>query len=306
MEKLIHADSLSRYFGQQLAVNKITLNVARGEVMALLGTNGAGKTTTLKLLTGELMPSEGTVTINSIDLNLHPCRAKHFLGYLPDLPPLYGEFTVDEFLEFCARLRGLDRLVTQKRLKQVKEFCELQSTGKKLIKRLSKGFQQRVGIAQAIIHKPIAIILDEPTNGLDPSQVREMRDLIANLKKDAAILLSTHQLNDVEHICDTVLLLREGKAVFCRPVDELRQANRIRMRFGNQPPVSELNEFSEIDSVQSVDVHTIDILASGDLDVLKNSLLAQSQMAGWNLMEIYDIQNNLEDIFVNQIFRATE
>ncbi len=306
MENLIHAESLSRYFGQQLAVNKISLTVARGEVVALLGTNGAGKTTTLQLLTGELIPSAGRVTINNIDLNLHPCRAKRSLGYLPDVPPLYGEFTVDEFLSYCARLRGLDKLTAQKRVKQVKDFCELHLVSGKLIRKLSKGFKQRVGIAQAIIHKPSVIILDEPTNGLDPSQIYEMRDLISHLKNDAAILLSTHQLNDVEQICNRVLLLRNGEAVFCKSVDELRQANKIRVRFSDLPPKADIEAFSEIYSVQSIDPHTLDIFANGDLDVLKNSLLAQSQLGGWNLVEIYDIHNNLEDLFVNQIFRAAD
>lgn len=304
MENIIQAEQLSRKFGQHLAVDNITLTLTRGEVLALLGTNGAGKTTTLQLLTGELVPTAGSVLVNNIDLNLYPCKAKVYLGYLPDVPPLYGDFTVDEFLCYCASLRNIKKGPARKRIHQVKDFCELQSVSDRLIHKLSKGYQQRVGIAQAILHRPAAIILDEPTNGLDPSQILEMRDLIRSLKQDAGVLLSTHQLNEVDQVCDRVQLLKDGATVFCEDIDELTRANKIRMRFTGKVPVDELHTFDEITNIASVDANTIDITATGNVDVLKNSLLAQSQLNQWNLVEVYDVRDSLEDIFVNQVLRT--
>ena len=304
MENIIQAKQLSRKFGQHVAVNNVTLTLARGEVMALLGTNGAGKTTTLRLLTGELIPSSGSVHINDVDLNLHPCKAKRLLGYLPDIPPLYGDFTVDEFLFYCARLHKIKKFPARARIKQVKEFCELQSVGSRLIQKLSKGYQQRVGIAQAILHQPIVIILDEPTNGLDPGQIREMRDLIQHLKNDAGVLLSTHQLNEVDQICDRVQLLKDGATVFSENINELKRTHKIRIRFAGNIPIDEINSFQEVIDTSSIDANTIDVNASGNLDVLKNSLLAQSQLNNWNVVELYDVRETLEDIFVTQILRT--
>ena len=303
MEQVIRTENLSRYFGQRLAVDKITLTLTRGEVMALLGTNGAGKTTTLRLLTGELAPSAGSVWINDVDLNLHPCQAKQRLGYLPDVPPLYGDLTVDEYLYFCARLHGVIKSALRKRVSQVKQLCELQLVSTRLIGKLSKGYQQRVGIAQAIVHSPTAIVLDEPTNGLDPNQILEMRELIVHLKSDASVLLSTHQLTEVEQICDRMHLLKDGATMLCQDIDELRQANKIRMRFNGTAPSAEISGFQEVQDLVSVDANTVDITAAGDLDILKNSLLAQSQLNGWNLIEIYDLHETLEDIFVKQVLR---
>lgn len=304
MENIIQAEQLSRRFGQHLAVDNITLTLARGEVLALLGTNGAGKTTTLRLITGELMPTAGSVLVNNIDLNLQPCKAKHYLGYLPDIPPLYGDFTVDEFLRYCASLRKIQRTSASLRIKQVKDFCELQAVSRRLIYKLSKGYQQRVGIAQAILHQPAAIILDEPTSGLDPSQILEMRDLIRNLKSDAGVLLSTHQLNEVEQVCDRVQLLKEGATVFSENIDELKRASKIRMRFAETIPLNALNKIQQIIEIEKVSDNIIDISATGDLDELKNKLLGQSQSENWRLLEIYDMRETLEDIFVTQILHT--
>ena len=304
MENIIQAEQLSRKFGKSLAVDNITLTLARGEVLALLGTNGAGKTTTLRLITGELVPSAGSVLINNVDLNLQPCKAKHYLGYLPDVPPLYGDFTVDEFLGYCASLRKLRKPSSLSRIKQVKEFCELQAVSRRLIHKLSKGYQQRVGIAQAILHQPAAIILDEPTTGLDPSQILEMRDLIRSLKSDAGVLLSTHQLNEVEQVCDRVQLLKEGATIFSKKIDELKRTSKIRMRFANAAPLNDLNKIEQIIEIEKVNEHMIDISASGDMDALKNQLLELSQSNHWGLREIFDVRETLEDIFVTQVLHT--
>lgn len=305
MEPIIQASNISHHYGRQPSVTELSLSLQHGEVMALLGTNGAGKTTTLRLLTGELAPDTGSITINNVDLNLQPLKAKQQLGYLPDSAPLYEDLSVDEYLTYCARIHGLSRTNARMRLQKVKQFCELQAVGQRLIKRLSKGYQQRIGIAQAIIHEPKAIILDEPTNGLDPTQIQEMRDLMLHLRNDAAILLSTHQLNEVEQVCDRVLMLKQGRTVFCENIDTLQQGNKIRMRFLCVIPSEELTKHEAVDKVVDLSPTMVEVSSSEKLDILKSSLLAQAQKNDWGLVEIYDVQETLEDIFVSEVLRSS-
>ncbi len=303
MEPIIQATNVSHHYRHQASVKELSLTLAHGEVMALLGTNGAGKTTTLRLLTGDLAPDAGRITINDIDLNLHPQQAKKSLGYLPDTAPLYDDLTVNEYLSYCARIRSMNRKQTRQRVQAVKNFCELQSIGNRLIKKLSKGYQQRIGIAQAIIHQPKAIILDEPANGLDPTQIHEMRDLILHLRSEAAVLLSTHHLNDVEQICDRVHMLKQGRTVFCKDIDDLQQATRIRMRFSSTPPTEDLNKIQTIKKVRAINDDTLELIIDDNLDAVKTDLLAMSQSNAWGLLEIYDIRETLENVFVSEVLR---
>ncbi len=304
MEPIIQATNISHHYRQQASVKELSLTLSHGEVMALLGTNGAGKTTTLRLLTGDLAPNAGKITINNIDLNLHPRQAKKSLGYLPDTAPLYDDLSVDEYLNYCARIRGMSREQTRDRVQTVKTFCELQSVSHRLIKKLSKGYQQRIGIAQAIIHQPKAIILDEPTNGLDPTQIHEMRDLILHLRNDAAVLLSTHHLNDVEQVCDRVHMLKQGRTVFCKNIDDLQQASRVRMRFNKTPPIEDLSKIQAIDKVHTINDNTVELVINENLDTVKNNLLEMSQSNAWGLVEIYDIRETLENVFVSEVLRG--
>jgi len=304
MEPIIQATNVSHHYRHQPSVQGLSLTLAHGEVMALLGTNGAGKTTTLRFLTGDLAPDAGRITINNIDLNLHPLKAKKNLGYLPDVAPLYDDLTVDEYLSYCARIRAMNREQTRQRVNVVKTFCELQSVGSRLIKKLSKGYQQRIGIAQAIIHQPKAIILDEPTNGLDPTQIHEMRDLVLHLRNDAAVLLSTHHLNDVEQICDRVHMLRQGSTVFCKNIDDLQQTIRIRMRFTNTPPIEDLKKFQAVEKIHAINDNTIELIIHGNLDAVKTDLLEKSQASHWGLVEIYDIRETLENVFASEVLRG--
>tara|TARA_R110002049_G_scaffold252264_1_gene426970 strand:+ start:103928 stop:104848 length:921 start_codon:yes stop_codon:yes gene_type:complete len=306
MEPVIQATKVSHRYRQQPSVKELSLSLAHGEVMALLGTNGAGKTTTLRLLTGDLAPDAGQITINNIDLNRHPRQAKMSLGYLPDTAPLYDDLSVDEYLSYCARIRAMSREQTRQRVQAVKTFCELQSVGNRLIKKLSKGYQQRIGIAQAIIHQPKAIILDEPTNGLDPTQIHEMRDLILHLRNDAAVLLSTHHLNDVEQVCDRVHLLKQGSTVFCKNIDDLQQVTRVRMRFSKAAPIEDLNKIQAIDKAHIVNNHTVELVVNENLDTVKSSLLEMAQTNTWGLVEIYDIHETLENVFVSEVLRGAK
>ena len=304
MEPIVQATSVSHHFGPHTSVQDLTLSLECGEVMALLGTNGAGKTTTLRLLTGDLIPATGCIKINGVDINLQPCKAKSHLGYLPDVAPLYNDLTVDEFLNFCARIRGMSVNDARKRVSEVKSFCELKSVSRRIISKLSKGYQQRIGIAQAIVHKPVVIILDEPTNGLDPTQMQEMRDLILHLRNQSGVLLSTHQLNEVEQICDRVHMIKSGRTVISEKIDDLQQSNRIRIRFSGKAPIEAIDQLEEVNNTLSISDSIIELAAINDPDELKTLLLSHSKQQDWHIVEIYDVKETLENIFVSEVLRS--
>jgi len=202
-------------------IRDISLELKRGEVLGLLGHNGAGKSTTLQMLTGCLQPNSGEIKICGIDLARKPIPAKAHIGYLPETPPLYRELNVNEYLTYAARLRGINSANANEALALVKHRCGLNAVGQKNIGALSKGYQQRVGIAQAIIHQPDIIVLDEPTVGLDPTQIRDVRSLIRELGDTHSVILSTHLLSEVESVCDRVEILHTGELVFSGTTAEL-------------------------------------------------------------------------------------
>jgi ABC-2 type transport system ATP-binding protein len=211
----LSAQGLTRSHGTKLvAVDNVSLELRRGEVLGLLGHNGAGKSTTLQMLTGALPPDSGTVTICDFDLAAEPELAKACIGFLPEHPPLYKDMRVDDYLLFAARLHKVPAARLAEALAQAKQRCGLQECGGKLIGTLSKGYQQRVGIAQAIIHNPAVVVLDEPTVGLDPAQIRDIRSLIRELGDHSSVILSTHLLNEVENLCDRVAILKQGRLIF--------------------------------------------------------------------------------------------
>ncbi len=210
----LNAQHLSRRIGKREIVHDVTLTLHRGEVLGLLGHNGAGKSTVLQMLAGVLTPDSGEISISGFDLLLQPQAAKAKLGFLPEMPPLYKELTVDAYLAFTARLRLIPTAKIHSAVAHAKHRCGLSAMSKKIIATLSKGYQQRVGIAQAIIHEPDVIILDEPTVGLDPAQLREIRALIRELGNTHSVILSTHLLPEVAALCDRVEVIRQGKQVY--------------------------------------------------------------------------------------------
>jgi len=214
MSTLLIAQSLSRYFGDQHAVNNVSFEIHKGEVLGFLGPNGAGKSTTMKMLSGNLAPNRGEITINGYDLLTEPKQAKAQIGYLPEQPPLYKELTVKEFLYFCAQINQIDSSRIKNATDTVIERCGLTDVTHRLIGNLSKGYQQRVGIAQAIIHTPAVVILDEPTSGLDPIQIREIRQLIRDVATEHSVILSTHILPEVKTLCDRVQIINQGQLIF--------------------------------------------------------------------------------------------
>lgn len=217
------AHRLSRKYGDHAVIHDIDIQLKHGEVLGLLGPNGAGKSTTLRMLTGNLAPSSGRVEICGIDLLDEPQQAKMHLGFLPEIPPLYIDMSVDAYLLLVARLHRIPKEGIPVALQAVKQRCGLIDCGNRSIKTLSKGFQQRVGIAQAIVHDPDVIILDEPTVGLDPGQMRDMRQLIRELGNEHSVILSTHILSEVESICDRVQIMHRGHIVFDQSIAALKQ-----------------------------------------------------------------------------------
>ena len=218
---LISVNNLSRLYGQKLAIENVSFDVCQGEILGLLGPNGAGKSTTMQIICGVIAASNGSVNIAGYDIYDAPKQAKKNIGFLPEQLPLYNDLTVDEYLFYSARLRGLKKYDLKDQIVSCKKRCGLENTGSRLIQNLSKGYKQRVGIAQAIVHKPSIIILDEPTSGLDPKQILEIRELMRELSKDHSIILSTHILSEVEAVCDRVLIINEGNIVLDQYLNEL-------------------------------------------------------------------------------------
>lgn len=220
-QEMIEAIGLSKFYGQFTATKNVSFSVPQGQVAAFLGPNGAGKSTTMKLLSGFLSPSEGRARVGGFDMSTHRIEASQKLGYLPENGPLYEEMTPQGFLKYAGGVRGMSRAELSNRLEFVMDKCDLSSVWKKPIRKLSRGFRQRVGMAQALLHDPDILILDEPTSGLDPNQNQTMRELIRDLGKTKTILLSTHILQEVKAVCSRVILIDQGSVVFDGSVDNL-------------------------------------------------------------------------------------
>ncbi len=225
---MIEAKQLSKRFGDRLAVDQLSFSIGQGEVVGFLGPNGAGKTTTMRMLTGFTPPSAGKVIVGGHDLFEEPVAARRLVGYLPEMPPLYPEMSVASYLCFVARIQGLAKKDCGEAVDRAMERCGLTEQRLRIIGDLSKGYRQRVGIAQAIVHSPPVLILDEPTVGLDPAQIGDIRDLIADLSSSRegevqhSVILSTHILPEVEAICRRIIMIQEGTKRLDRPLDELR------------------------------------------------------------------------------------
>jgi ABC-2 type transport system ATP-binding protein len=208
---VIEITDLYKYYGERRAIGPLSCSIATGEVVGLLGLNGAGKTTTLRILACDLLPSSGTVLVDGLDVVEQPHEVRKRIGYLPDTPPLYPEMTVRAYLHFAARLRGMSRADAERRAPEVEDLTELGDVSGEPISSLSHGFRQRVGIAQAIVHRPRLLVLDEPITGLDPVQIVEMRELLRSLKGEHTILLSSHILSEISETCDRILVIKDGQ-----------------------------------------------------------------------------------------------
>jgi ABC-2 type transport system ATP-binding protein len=296
----ISARGLTRSFGAHVAVNCIDLELKRGEVLGFLGPNGAGKTTTMQMLTGNLAPSGGAISICGIDLLEEPVSAKARIGYLPEVPPLYRDLTVDEYLLLAARLHRVPRARRRDAVSAAKQRCGLADSGRKLIGALSKGYQQRTGIAQAIVHSPDVVILDEPTVGLDPNQIREIRRLIRELGGSHSVILSTHVLPEVEAVCDRVQILNHGAVVYSDTIAALKQfqsGGTVLVGLRRPPPLSEIAAVPGIAAAAPVEatVFRVELAPGADAE----ALVRRSVERDWGLRQLQPAQTSLEDVFVH-------
>lgn len=298
---LIDAQHLYRYYGDLCAVRGVSFQVRRGEVVGFLGPNGAGKTTVMQVISGNLAPSAGRVVVNGYDILDEPRAAKSGLGYLPEQPPLYRELSVDEYLSFCARINRIPRPKVAAAVARAKERCGLTEVGERLIGNLSKGFQQRVGIAQAIIHVPDVVVLDEPTVGLDPIQIREIRTLIRELGKDHSVLLSSHILPEVQATCDRVQIIHKGELVLTDSIEGLERrmrASSLQIALRRPPPIEALREAPGVQEVESLAGGRFRLHYVPDHDPAE-VLVRLSVEQDWGLYELVPERLTLEEIFVD-------
>ena len=303
-EITLSARHLARSFGSKQVIHDVSLELKRGEVLGLLGHNGAGKTTTLQMLTGCLLPDDAgenkcSIEICGISLLRQPVSAKAHIGYLPETPPLYRELSVNDYLLFAARLRGIKPAAAVEALAQTVQRCGLEAVGKKIIGTLSKGYQQRVGIAQAIIHRPAVIVLDEPTVGLDPSQIRDIRALIRELGNSGSVIISTHLLGEVESLCDRVEIMQAGKLIYGDTSARMQQygsASGFIISLRNPPPLSELESIEGVSSVEQISAMQFRVLHAPEVNP-SGALLALAAQQGWQLEQLTPLQATLEEVF---------
>ena len=297
---LVSVEQLARTYGPKQAIADISFSVARGEVLGFLGPNGAGKSTTMQIISGNLAPTSGHVRIDGYDLAEAPREAKQRLGYLPEHPPVYRELTVDEFLDYCAALHRIPRRERRSAREAAKGKCGLTDVGRRLIGNLSKGYQQRVGLAQAIIHLPPLIVLDEPTVGLDPIQIREMRTLIRELGKRHAVILSTHILSEAQATCDRVQIINKGRLVLNEGIDDLAQALRTRsllVAFRQAPDHAALQALPGVETVAAGTDGRLRITHAAGADPA-DAIVQLAAARNWGLYEINPERADLEALFV--------
>ena len=300
MATTLKALGLTRLFGPNKAVNDVSFELSKGEVLGFLGPNGAGKSTTMRMLTGNLAPTEGQVEICGINIIEEPKLAKANIGYLPEMRPLYKEFRVNEFLRIAAKLHNIPTKKINSSIDIAMEKCGLTHMSNRLIENLSNGYQQRVGIAQAIIHNPEIVILDEPTVGLDPIQIREIRKLIKEIGKEHSVILSTHILPEVEIVCDRVQIIDKGNLVFHGSIDDLKQqrrGNKLLVGFKKTPTLKKLQSLFDIVKIEKQEdlLHVIQF-KNLDFDMEKFIQVCVKEKLG--LFQVSPHITSLEDTFV--------
>jgi ABC-2 type transport system ATP-binding protein len=309
---MITATGLTKKYASTTAVDNISFEVQKGQIVGFLGPNGAGKTTTMRMLTCFLPPTSGTAVVAGFDVLLHPMEVKKHIGYLPESPPLYMEMRTGEYLNFVGKLKGLSGNELKSRIDYVCDRCAIADVRKKLLGKLSKGYRQRVGLAQAIIHNPDVLILDEPTSGLDPKQINETRDLIKGLAGDHTIILSTHILPEVEQICEQVLIINNGKLVAKDSVHNLQNRARgiqsifveVASRNGDVNSSAVVERIERIPGVSRVLLKdTRNNLVICEVESKKDSLVRGDVAraiveSGWDLNELRPAAMSLEEIFL--------
>jgi len=298
----ITASNLTKVYGDQKAVDDVNFEMNTGEVLGFLGPNGAGKTTTMRILTCYLDPTTGTATLDGYDIHEHPEEIRRRIGYLPEDTPLYTDMPVIDYLRHSAELQSVPESQIEARIRDMMDVCGLGPERHKRIGELSKGFQQRIGLAQALLHDPPVLILDEPTTGLDPNQIAEIRDLIKEIGKKKTVMLSSHILKEVEMTCDRILIIDQGRIVADGPTDELREqfmgGTRLHVAVDAPEGADVDTAFQEIDGVTSVQRTngTYELAADGEAEPAAQVFRLCADR-GWVLTELTPIESSLEDVF---------
>lgn len=298
---IVKAEHISHKYSVQWAVRDINFEISQSGIVGLLGSNGAGKSTIMNIICGVLSQTEGTVLIDGIDLRKDPVRAKQNIGFLPQKPPLYGDLTVDEYLTYAAQLRKMDPKSIPAALGEVKEKCGITHFSKRLIRNLSGGYQQRVGIAQSIIHSPRLVVMDEPTNGLDPNQILDVRTLIKEIAKEKAVLISTHILSEVQAICDRIMMIEHGSLVFNGQMEEFDnyiEPDSFTVTLSHAPLEEELMKVPGVTAVKPLSEYGAHfrVWFDGDRGTL-GRMVEESVKHGWGLSEIKLEKSSMNDVF---------
>ena len=299
---MIRVKNLTKYYGKRLAVDNISFNVEKGEIVGFLGPNAAGKTTTMRILTGFLAPTMGEAWIGNYNVMTNSVEARQHIGYFAESVPLYTDMTVRSYLEFFASLRGMSFERIAARTEDVVEICHLEEYVDTIIGKLSKGFRQRVGVAQAIIHEPDVLILDEPTVGIDPIQVSMTRQLIKELGKDSTILLSTHILPEVSMTCERVIIIHEGKIIAEDNIENLSSmvagSRRIRLEVTG-PSKNIIKELHKIKGLTRIhydgEYYTVEFPSDQDL---RSNITGAITKNNWTLLSVESVAMSLEDVFL--------
>jgi len=307
---MLEVSQLTRFFGEFKAVDNVSFKIGQGEIVGLLGHNGAGKTTIMKMISGYLEPNEGAIKVDNIDMQLDPKRAQRSIGYLPENLPIYPEMTVADYLDYTSDMKGL---IGQDKINEIKRVIQATSLVEKLlspISTLSRGYKQRVGVAQAILGKPRLLILDEPTNGLDPTQTQQMRELIHELSNEATVILSTHIMQEVDAICDRVLIIRNGELAVDTSRDELEKSNSLLIATSldysalnslivNQPGILGIESSAEGSTKAGAQVHRYRIAVEDATDHLQLGAVISRTLidAGAEVYGIGEERRDLETLF---------
>ncbi|HTH54703.1 MAG TPA: gliding motility-associated ABC transporter ATP-binding subunit GldA [Cyclobacteriaceae bacterium] len=301
----LQVNHLTKIYGQQKAVDDVSFSINKGEIVGFLGPNGAGKSTTMKIATGYLPPSAGSIEVDGFDVMDQPIQVKKIIGYLPEHNPLYLDMFVHEYLHFIGRVYQIPPSQLKSRTKEIVSMCGLEPEQNKLIGSLSKGYRQRVGLAQALIHNPQVLILDEPTTGLDPNQIVEIRKLIKQISENKTVIFSTHIMQEVQALCDRVIIINNGKIVADDQFKNLvgRQANVyiISVEFKEQIAAQEL---SIIDGVEKVQLEGKQFRVHSTKDI-RNELIRYATEKNLSLLSLKQEENSMEEIFRSLTSEAT-
>lgn len=299
MESIVRIEKLSHRYNTSWAIRDINMEIGPTGIVGLLGSNGAGKSTTMNIVCGALNQTEGDVYINGINMKEHPQQAKREIGFLPQNPPLYMDLTVDEYLHYCAGLRHMPKDSMKPALKEAKERCGIDHFSKRLIRNLSGGYRQRVGIAQAIVHRPRLVVLDEPTNGLDPNQIIEVRSLIKDIARDRAVIFSSHILSEVQILCKEIRMIENGKIVFSDTMETFNnyvEPHSVLVHLENPPVEAELVKINGVTKVEFLTERQLRIYFNGEQEITER-IVAASVHNGWRLREISLDKSALDEIF---------